>query len=155
MCVCGLSPSVVSYTLWPHGQETARLFCPWNFSGKNTGVGCHFLLQWIFPTQGLNPCLLRLRHWQILYHCATDLYGICIYTIYVCIHIYIYIKRNISHKKEQNNAICSNMDRPEEYHTEWSKSDKEKTNITWYHLYVESNNNTNETTYKTESDSQT
>ena len=28
--------------------------CLWNFPGKNTGVGCHFLLQGIFPTQGLN-----------------------------------------------------------------------------------------------------
>ena len=35
--------------------------CLWDFSGKNTGVGCHFLLQGIFPTQGLNPCIL---HWQ-------------------------------------------------------------------------------------------
>ena len=35
--------------------------CRWNFSGKNIEVGCHFLLQRIFPTQGLNPCLL---HWQ-------------------------------------------------------------------------------------------
>ena len=35
--------------------------CPWDFPGKNTGVGCHFLLQGIFLTQGLNPCLL---HWQ-------------------------------------------------------------------------------------------
>ena len=31
--------------------------------GKNTKVGCHFLLQGIFPTQELNPCL---RHWQAL-----------------------------------------------------------------------------------------
>ena len=29
----------------------------WDFPGKDTGVGCHFLLQEIFPTQGLNPCL--------------------------------------------------------------------------------------------------
>ena len=29
------------------------------------GVGCHFLLQGIFPTQGLNPCLLNLLHWQV------------------------------------------------------------------------------------------
>ena len=28
---------------------------PWDFPGKNTGVSCHFLLQEIFPTQGLNP----------------------------------------------------------------------------------------------------
>ena len=34
---------------------------PWDFPGKNTGVGCHCLLQGIFPTQGLNPNLL---HWQ-------------------------------------------------------------------------------------------
>ena len=33
---------------------------------KNTGVGCHALLQGIFPTQGSNPCLLHCK-W-ILYH---------------------------------------------------------------------------------------
>ena len=32
------------------------------FSSKNTRVGCHFLLQGIFPTQGSNPCLLN---WQM------------------------------------------------------------------------------------------
>ena len=35
--------------------QPARLFCPWDSPGKNTGVGCHFLLQGIFPTQGSNP----------------------------------------------------------------------------------------------------
>ena len=40
----------------------ARLLCPWNFPGKNTGVGCHFLLQSIFLTQGSN---LRLLLWQV------------------------------------------------------------------------------------------
>ena len=44
----------------------ARLLCPWNFPGKNTGVGCHFLLQGIFLTQGLNLGLLH--YGQILYH---------------------------------------------------------------------------------------
>ena len=34
--------------------------------GKNAGVGCHFLLQGFFPTQGSNPCLLCLLHWQII-----------------------------------------------------------------------------------------
>ena len=37
---------------------------PWDFPGKSTGVGCHFLLQGIFPTQGLNPGLPHCR----LYH---------------------------------------------------------------------------------------
>ena len=38
---------------------------PWDSPGKNTGVGCHFLLQRIFPTQGLNPGLPHCR--QMLY----------------------------------------------------------------------------------------
>ena len=36
-------------TLQPCELEPARLLCPWDFPGKNTGVGCHFLLQGIFP----------------------------------------------------------------------------------------------------------
>ena len=42
-----------------------RLLCPRDFLGKSTGVGCHFLLQGIFPTQGLNPGLPHCR--QTLY----------------------------------------------------------------------------------------
>ena len=41
-------------------------FCPWNSPGRNTGVGCHSLLQGIFLNQRLNPGLLHSR--QILYH---------------------------------------------------------------------------------------
>ena len=56
-----------------HGPQPARLLCPWNSLGKNTGVGCQALLQGIFPTQGSNPCLLRLLHCrQILYHRASE-----------------------------------------------------------------------------------
>ena len=39
---------------------------PWDFPGKNTGVGCHFLLQGISPTQGLKLGLQHCR--QMLYH---------------------------------------------------------------------------------------
>ena len=38
-----------------------RLFCPWDFPGKNTGVDCHSLLQEIFPTHGLSLGLLCCR----------------------------------------------------------------------------------------------
>ena len=41
-----------------------RFFCSWNFPGENTGVRFHFLLQGIFPTQGSNPSLMHLLHWQ-------------------------------------------------------------------------------------------
>ena len=51
--------------LRPHGLWPARLLCPWDSPGKNTGVGCHSLLQGIFLTQELNPGLLHCR--QTLY----------------------------------------------------------------------------------------
>ena len=51
--------SVVSDSLQPSGPEPARLLCPWDSPGKNTGVGCHFFLQGIFPTQGSNLSLLQ------------------------------------------------------------------------------------------------
>ena len=57
---------MVSDSLRPRGQEPTRLLRPWDSPGKNTGVGCHFLLQGIFPTQGSNPGLLHCR--QTLYH---------------------------------------------------------------------------------------
>ena len=40
------------------------LLCPWDPPGKNTGLGCHSLLQGIFPTQGSNPYLLCRLHRQ-------------------------------------------------------------------------------------------
>ena len=55
---------VMSDSVWPLGLEPARLLCPWDSLGKNAGVGCHFLLQGIFLTQGLNLHLLHLLHWQ-------------------------------------------------------------------------------------------
>ena len=54
--------SVISDSLQPYGPTLqtvdARFLCPWDSPGKNTGVGCHFLLQGIFPIQGSNSCLL-------------------------------------------------------------------------------------------------
>ena len=56
----------MSDSLRPHGLQPTRLLRPWDFPGKGTGVGCHSLLQEIFPTQGLNLGLLHCR--QTLYH---------------------------------------------------------------------------------------
>ena len=72
--------------------------------------------------------------------------------IYV-IEIYIYIYNGIllSHKKEWNTAICSNMDRPREYHTKWSKSDRERQIVYDVTYMWNLKNNTNEN----ETDSQT
>ena len=65
----GLVAWVMSSSLQPCGLQSARLLHPWDFPGKNTGVGCHFPLQGIFPTpdQTQVSCIDR----QILYHCVT------------------------------------------------------------------------------------
>ena len=55
----------MSDSLRPHGLYPTRLLCPWDFPGNSTGVDCHFLLQGIFPNQGLNPGLPHCR--QTLY----------------------------------------------------------------------------------------
>ena len=58
MSVCLVTKSCP--TLKPHGLYPARLLRPQDSPGENTGVGCHSLLERIFPTQGSNPHL----HWQ-------------------------------------------------------------------------------------------
>ena len=60
LCVCVQLLGCVQpfATLW---AITHQALCSWEFSGKNTRVSCHFLLQEIFPTQGLSQCLLRSR----------------------------------------------------------------------------------------------
>ena len=89
--------------------QPSRLLRPWDFPGKNTGVGCHFLLQGIFPTQGLNPGIEpRPPAWQAdsllseLPYQQVQVYSI--YSIYVK-----YTQTNIyktcqimSHSKEAN-----------------------------------------------------
>ena len=69
VCVCVLlaqsCPTLQSRALWP-----TRLLCPWDSPGKNTGVGCHALLQGIFLTQGLNLVLRHCR--QILCHVSYE-----------------------------------------------------------------------------------
>ena len=56
----------MSDSLWPHGLLPTKLLCPCNSPGKNTRVGCHFLLLRIFPSKGSNPALLHCR--LMLYH---------------------------------------------------------------------------------------
>ena len=63
----------------PHGLQSPRLLCWWDFPGKSTGVGCHFLLQGIFPTQGLNTGLLHCRRtlYPLSHEGSPPLLGTC------------------------------------------------------------------------------
>ena len=71
MCVCVWAKLLQSVRLGCIGFCTTpwtvacRLLCPWDFPDKNTGVGCYFLLQGIFLTQGLSLHLFCLLHWQV------------------------------------------------------------------------------------------
>ena len=52
ICVCVLSHVQLFETLW---TQPTRLLCPRDSAGRNTRVGCHFLLQGSDPTKGSNP----------------------------------------------------------------------------------------------------
>ena len=62
VCCCCLVIKSCPALVTRYGLQPARLLCPWDSPGKYTGVGCHFLLQGIFQTQGANPHLLQ---WQV------------------------------------------------------------------------------------------
>ena len=74
-------------------RTPTSLLCPWDFTCKNPGVGCHFLFQGIFPT--------RKPH---IYVC-----------VYVCIYIYIYSQRSPWRK-----SSLEMMGQPEKYMTVFS-----------------------------------
>ena len=57
-CVCVLKLFSHVQLFVTYGPQPARLLCPWDSPGKNTGVGCHALFQGIFPTQGSNLSLM-------------------------------------------------------------------------------------------------
>ena len=59
-CCCHLVAQSCLTLSWPSGLKPTRLHCPWDFPGKNAGVGYHFLLQGIFSTQGSKPHLLQV-----------------------------------------------------------------------------------------------
>ena len=78
--------------------------------------------------------------------------------IYIDTYIYRYIDIStryiLSHEKEQNNAICNNMDGPRDCHTKWSKSDRERQIYDITYMW-NLKNDTDELIYKTEIDLQT
>ena len=114
--------SVMSDSLWPHGMWPARPLCPWNFLGKNTGVGSHFLLQGIFSTQGVNLHILHLQHWQAdslaLCHLGSPIINkivglvLCVFLFcFLIIHSYCILPKKICLKlirgKKQNRCFIT------------------------------------------------
>ena len=103
--LCIVLSHSVSDSLQPHGLQPTRLFCPWGFPGKNTGVGFHALLQGIFPTQGSNPGLLHCR--QILYQLSykgSPKKHICVYN-----HFAVYLKLQNIVIQYCNSVFCNSI----------------------------------------------
>ena len=61
--------------------------CPWDSPGKNTGVGCHALLQGIFPTQGSNPGLMSPALVGEFF--TTSATWETLFSICVCVHMHV------------------------------------------------------------------
>ena len=88
-CACSLSCARSFASPWNVAHQA-----PWDSPGKNTGAGCHFLLQGISLTQGSNLHLWHLLHWQVdsllINHLGSPSYRLkCI--LYIYMHLYICI----------------------------------------------------------------
>ena len=101
------SRSEVSNPQRPRVLQPTRLLCPWDFPGKSTRVGCHFLLQVTLlqnkPIR-MSNCFRNVANRQAFLRKAI---------------------LSLSHKEEQNCAICRDMDGLRDGQTEWSKSERE------------------------------
>ena len=80
---CCVRHSVMSDSLWLYGLQPTRLLCPWDSPGKNTGMGCHFLLQGIFLPQGSNLHLLHLLHHRCVLYTNSATWEQCLETIQI------------------------------------------------------------------------
>ena len=130
--------TVISDPLQPHGLQP-----PGSSPGKNTGVDCHFLLQGIFLTQGLNLHLLCLLHWQAGGFFTTEQPGkSCVYVcMYVCVCVCVcvcmdyYIIQPLKRRKScYFRFMWMNLEG-----IMLSEISQTKTHTMWYHLYMESN----------------
>ena len=77
--------------------HSPRLLCPWDSLGKNTGMGCHALLQGIFPIQELNPYLWCFLHYR----------QVLLYLIKYC---YLKCTKKLVNSKERNQCLQGTTD---------------------------------------------
>ena len=90
----------MSNSMW---LQPARLLCPWDSPGQSTGVGCHFLLQGIFLTQGLNLLLLHLSALAGKFFTSRTTWEASVFKLLLKYHVLniaarvIFLKNNLAH----------------------------------------------------------
>ena len=113
LCVCAqLCPTLCNPWTVAHQAPLSM-----GFSGKNTGLCCHFLFQGIFPTQGLNPHLLSHLHSRhTLYHWAQGSPNKNITTHLKILYVWTYILI----LGETHNHHSLSLSIPHTHHTQWN-----------------------------------
>ena len=97
------SRSVVSDSSRPHGLQPTRLLCPLDFPGKSTGVGCQFLLQFLYMYMVLENVLISLFYMWLSSFPYTTYWRDCLFSIiYPC----LLCGRLIDHKYMGLGAFC-------------------------------------------------
>ena len=95
----GFNRYTLLFRLWP-----ARLLCPWNFPGKNIGMGCHAL----FQTQGSNPGPLHWEHAVLATGLPAKSHAFLVegypWIIYICSCFTLFAFAPVSHKKRLQNS---------------------------------------------------
>ena len=96
-CAC----SVVYGFLWP-----TRLLCPWNSADKSTGVGCHFLLQGVFPSRDQTSVSCFGR--RVLYHWATCqvLFKVAPEAFFIHVGVWDPCRPGFTHQLHHFLAVC-------------------------------------------------
>ena len=120
----------MSDSVQPHRWKPTRLPHSWDSPGKNTGVGCHFLLQCMKVKSEVTKSCLTLSDPMDCSLPGSSIHGIFQARVLewgaIAFSTYMYNGMLFIHEKEWNNAIWTNMDGPRDCYTEWSKSDRER-----------------------------
>ena len=104
--------------------------CVWDFPGKNSKMGCHFLLQGIFLIQGSNSCLRHFQNWQTYSLPLSHLESPQYYKYSEILHIQWNIIKHLKWRKSSTetwmnlrNIMTSDI------------SSHSKTSTVWFHLH--------------------
>ena len=100
ICHCHLVARLY-LTLWTHGLQSISLLSPWDFPGKNTGVGCSIPPPGHLPDPGIEPVSSALAGG----FSATKLPGkpICVCVcVWVCVYVKLYITESLCYTPETN-----------------------------------------------------